>query len=455
MRGGRFFSRAGRPGLGDTARLRTAQRVGAAIVVGGLAFGAVVVGLSRLRVDTSVGSLVPASDPAVKAWQATEASFGGDPVVVLFAGDGGGDLLAAESVRKFVGLEGALAGLPGVAVVYGPGTTVNQVAIGLNDLLVSITARRDGLRAEAEAAARAAGAPAATVKAAGEQAVADYEARYGSLVAAGLPLGLPTLNNPTFARGVFLDNAGRARPALRWIVPDDAHGAVYVRPRENLDQAGTERLVAAVRRLAGRAGIGRSVTVTGAPVVAVSLGAEVRREFPRLGLLALAAVAAAFLLSHRPPVPTEPAPPSPAPPSPAPPSPALADPERETHRDGGRTARGRRSTMRRSAGGGVGRLGPLGVGLAAAVVTLAGFGLVGAPLSLGTLAFLPVMLGVGTDLPIQAAHPAPTRTVLVAALAGAAGFAALALSPLPFVRHLGLALAAGVLVSALLALPFR
>lgn len=112
--------------------------------------------------------------------------------------------------------------------------------------------------------------------------------------------------------------------------------------------------------------------------------------------------------------------------------------------------------MRRSADGGVGRrLVPLALGLGAAVVTLAGFGLVGAPLSLGTLAFLPVMLGVGTDLPIQAAHPASTRTVLVAALAGAAGFAALALSPLPFVRHLGLALAAGVLVSALLALPFR
>ncbi|HEY0398859.1 MAG TPA: RND transporter, partial [Acidimicrobiia bacterium] len=212
MRGGRFFSRAGRPGLGDTARLRTAQRVGAAIVVGGLAFGAVVVGLSRLRVDTSVGSLVPASDPAVKAWQATEASFGGDPVVVLFAGKGGGDLLAADSVRRLVALEGSLAGLPGVAVVYGPGTTVNQVAIGLNQLLVSITARRDGLRAEAEAAARAGGASDTAAKAAGERAVADYEARYGSLVAAGLPLGLPTLNNPTFARGVFLDGAGRARP---------------------------------------------------------------------------------------------------------------------------------------------------------------------------------------------------------------------------------------------------
>jgi predicted RND superfamily exporter protein len=62
---------------------------------------------------------------------------------------------------------------------------------------------------------------------------------------------------------------------------------------------------------------------------------------------------------------------------------------------------------------------------------------------------------VGTDLPIQAAYPASTRTLLAAAAAGAAGFAALAVSPLPFVRHLGLALAAGVLLSTALAVPLR
>ena len=134
--------------------------------------------------------------------------------------------------------------------------------------------------------------------------------------------------------------------------------------------------------------------MTGAPAVAASLGAEVRRELPRLGGVALAAVTVAFLIV------------------------------------GGR------------------RFVPLAVGLAATVVTLAGFGLARVPLSLGLLAFLPIMLGVGTDLPIQAAHPAATRTVVAAALAGAAGFVGLCLSPLPFVRHLGAALAVGVLFSA-------
>jgi hypothetical protein len=368
----------------------------------GVAVAAAAAGALRLEVDTSIDSLLPAGDQAVGIWKETQAAFGADPVVVLFAAEAGA-LLGPEPVQKLVALEGRLARLPDVAVVYGPGTTLNQIAIQLNELLVSITARRDGLRAQAEDSAHAAGASEPEAQAAGAAAVAGYEARYGALVAGGLPLGLPTLANPAFARSVFLDADGRARSPLRWIVPDAEHAAVYVRPREGLDQTGTDRLVRAVRGAARQIGIG-DVTVTGAPVLVSSLGAEVRRELPRLGLVALAVVAAAFLVTHR--------------------------------------VRGWR------------RLLPLGLGLASTAAVFGAFGWTGTSASLGMLVFLPVMLGVGTDLPIQSAHPASRRLLLAAALAGAAAFAALAVSPLPFVRHLGLALAAGVLLSALLALPF-
>ncbi|MEW6474463.1 MAG: hypothetical protein AB1679_19590, partial [Actinomycetota bacterium] len=382
----------------------------ALLVAGVLAVlaAATTLGLTRLEVDTAIGSLLPTGDEAVSEWEETQAAFGADPVVVLIETDTAGGLLMPDVVKRMVALESGLAALPNVAVVYGPGTTLNQIAIQLNELLVSITARRDGLRAEAVDAARAAGKTEAEAEAAGRAAVAVYEQRYGALVAAGLPLGLPSVSNPTFNRTVFFDQHGRVKPQLRWIVPDDRHAAVYVRPREGLAQAATDRLVRAVRSEAGRAGLGTGVTVTGAPVLVSALGAEVRRELPRLGLVALAAVAVAFLVTHRP---------------------------------------GRRRVVR--------RLLPLALGLAATAVVLGFFGLRGTPLSLGMLAFLPVMLGVGSDMPVQAAYPARRRILLAATAASAAGFAVLTLSPLPFVRHLGLALAAGVTVSTLLALAFR
>src|SRR5205085_11055360 len=103
-----------------------------------------------------------------------------------------------------------------------------------------------------------------------------------------------------------------------------------------------------------------------APVVAVSLGAEVRRELPRLALVARAAVALAFLLSHRRPAPAMPADHS-----------ASPDTGRQTDRDGPGSLEPR--ARRRRSLGSIGlRLLPLGLGMAAAVLTLAAFGLVGA-----------------------------------------------------------------------------
>jgi uncharacterized protein len=86
----------------------------------------------------------------------------------------------------------------------------------------------------------------------------------------------------------------------------------------------------------------------------------------------------------------------------------------------------------------------LGIGL-----TLAGLGWLQRPLSLGVVAFLTVLLGTGVGYPLYVAQRAGPRMVLTVAGGTAAGFATLTLSPLPFVRDLGLILAVGVLVSAL------
>lgn len=82
-------------------------------------------------------------------------------------------------------------------------------------------------------------------------------------------------------------------------------------------------------------------------------------------------------------------------------------------------------------------------------LTLAGLGWLQMPLSLGVVAFLTVLLGTGVGYPLYFAQRANPRVVLTVAGRTAAGFATLALSPLPFVRDPGVILAVGVLVSAL------
>lgn len=359
-------------------------------------------GLERVRVDTTVASFLPGGDGTVRSTQREQATFGADPIAVVLTTAAPGVLLSGAALRAEIALETTLSRLPDVAVVYGPGTTLNEVSRSLQDVLIDISARRDALMAQAAGAAKAAGASPAAQSAAGAAAVTEFDARYATLLAGGLAVGLPSLDNTHLGSALFLQADGRGQPAFRWLVPDASHESILIRPVAGLDQDGTQRLVSSVERAvhAARLPVTGSV-VTGSPVLVAALAAEVGSELPLLAGCSLLAVAVGFACSRR-------------------------------HRPLWE------------------RLLPLGTGLAATAVTVAGFGWAGVPLSLGLLAFLPIILGVGTDYPIYALRRGRPRLVLGVAAASAASLATLAVDPLPYVRDLGLALAAGLLASALL-----
>lgn len=384
----------------------TRKKLIAALVVLGVVAGAAA-GLATLRVDTQPQAFLPAGDPTLRNLEAAARSFGGDPIVVLLESEKPGQLLGREQLPLMFALEGRLSELRDVAVVYGPATVLNQIAIASQQLLATITGKRDGVQRVAEQQAREAGASPAQVRAAGLRAVAQFDERYGPLLVRGLPAGLPTLSNAGFVEQVVYADDGLPRPQWRFVVPAPHAVAILVRPRENLGQAGTDRLVAAVERTVAEAGLRTTrVTVTGVPAVAASLADQVRREIPLVGALAVGLIALCYLVV-----------------------PWLG---RKRH-----------------------RLLPIAATLAGTALTLAVFGWLGRPLSLGAMAFLPILIGIGSDFPAYLIQGGQRRRVLVAALASAAGFASLAVSPLPFVRDLGLALAMGVLLALAMAFLLR
>ncbi|MCW2752099.1 MAG: hypothetical protein JWR83_3209, partial [Aeromicrobium sp.] len=203
----------------------------------------VAVGLGHVHTDTTTASLLPLNDPSQKASLVAARSFGGDPVVVLAESKKAAALLEGDEITKLVGLEGRLSTLPDVAVVYGPGTVLNQVAGQAQDLLATISGRRDALRAAAQTKARKAGKSKAEIVRATNAAAKTFDARYGSLLVKALPAGLPTLKNAGFVHAVVFDKDGQPRQQWRFVVPKPDAVAIVVRPREQLDQAATERLV--------------------------------------------------------------------------------------------------------------------------------------------------------------------------------------------------------------------
>jgi predicted RND superfamily exporter protein len=73
-------------------------------------------------------------------------------------------------------------------------------------------------------------------------------------------------------------------------------------------------------------------------------------------------------------------------------------------------------------------------------------------MSLGVVAFLPVLLGVGSDFMIYLLTSVSRRLVIAAGLATSASFAALGATPITAVRQLGWTLAIGVLVTLVVSL---
>ncbi len=386
-----------------TPRPRNLPGVAAALGVLALLAAVLVPGLLRVEVETGVDEFVPAGDPVARATSEMAGQFGGDPVVVLIESAKPRELLLKENLPALLQLEGELAALPHVKAVYGPGTVLNQIAGQAQDLLAELGGYRDGLRAKAEAQARKRGASSKEVAAAGVRATQAFDERYAALLAKGMPGGLPTLHNQAFVDRVIFNGEGDPRPQWDFLVPRPDAVALLVRPDASLPQSDTEDLVAAVEAAVRDSDLTASdTTVTGIPSVVAALGEQVRHEVPLLGALAVVAVGAWFLLTSW--------------------------------------------TRRRL------RLLPLGASLLGTAATLALAGWAGRPLALTAVAFLPVLLGIGSDFMTYLHRNAGPRTVLAAALASAAGFGALAVAPVPAVADLGVSLAVGLLVTVLVSL---
>ncbi len=383
------------------------HRVGALVLLL-VIIAATIGGLARVRIDTGMGSFLPAHDPALEAMEEKAEAFGGDPVIVLAESERPHELMLQQrKLARLLALEGRLAALPRVASVYGPATVLNQLAGSAQEMLAQISGRRDALRSTAIQLAKRAGASDREAAAAGAEAVARFDRRYGSLLVQGLPAGLPTLRNPSFVSAVLYGNDGRPRPDWQFVHPTTDTVAILVRPVEGLDQDAAARLTQAVRHEVARANLDLSkVTVTGVPAITSALADKARQELPTLAAIALVAVATVLMVAP--------------------------------------WSRSRRSRLR-----------PLAAAVTGAALTIAILGWVQPTLSLGVVAFLPILLGIGSDFPLYLSQAGSPRRPILAGLAAAAGFASLVLTPLPFVRELGLALALGVTITLAVALVLR
>jgi len=347
-----------------------------------------------------------------------EACLGGEQ---LSSADGGTVLLpvAVRSATPYGGWRspcGELMRERPVQVVYGPGTFLNHAVAAVDSqlrvLLGASAAEVRRAEALARSLARARGLSAAevgaAVRAAGQLAAARQLTSLEQAARAAGISTVPAINNPAFVQDVVfgggrVDGTGVPNPRFSYLFPTAAAAVIQVRLRSDLSDAGQSRAIGWIRAAVGMprfALAGGSYLVSGEPVVLNDLAAELSGQIVLLlaGAVAVMAVVLLVVFRRRP------------------------------------------------------RLLPLGIALTATAVTFGLTALVGAGLTVAGVAVLPVLIGLSVDYAIQYQSGTRRQSIVVAAVATAAGFLALLLSPVPMVRGFALLLVAGVCVAVALTL---
>jgi predicted RND superfamily exporter protein len=444
----------GREFFGRVARAVTRRPLVTIAVVAAFALAGVVLAL-QLEPSASTDSLVGRDTAAAKATDRFHKQFGDESIVVLVKGRLERTVLSSDLLRLLT-LEGCisgnvpakgLGGLPPqctefarkkpVKVVYGPGTFVNTAA---SQITQGFLAREQKARADA---GRAGDTARALAKRRGySKKQQDVIASQASQLIMNkfrrevLQLGLrykltnlPALDNVPFVDSLVFDNTKglwHPKPRFAYIFPSEKAALILIRLQPGLSDSQRKDAIGLIRSTVAEPRFhlkyGQKYIVTGVPVVVNSLASEIQTSIFVLLGAALLVMAATLMLVFR--------------------------------------------TQARL------RLLPLALALGAAALAYGSVAVAGDELTMASIAALPVLIGLAVDYAIQlqarfdearaegldppgAARRAAVRgapTIAGAALATAAGFVVLLLSPIPMIHGFAVLVIVGIALALVCAL---
>jgi uncharacterized protein len=430
-------------------------------------------GVLALGLKPSVGTdtFVSRSSASFRATANDQRNFGDDAVIVLIR-EPLTDLVGTQDLTTVTQLEACLAGqyavrdpqlqaftpaAPGthaaaggpgspcgklmashaVKVVYGPATFLNRAVAAVNTQIQALltSARQSVTTAQRNASALALRRGLGRRRARSEASAAgQLEEQQQLQTLAHLYLnsgitGTPSINDPQFISQIVFDQTrgvGQPKARFAYLFPTADSALIQVRLKASLSDAQQARAISRIRAALNlpifRLSHGGTYTISGVPVVTNDLAGEISGSIAGLLIAALLVMAATLLVVFR-------------------------------------------SRL---------RLLPLAIALAAAGITFGLLAVLGATLTIGSIAVLPILIGLAVDYGIQfqaraqearrvgqsitgervsaaeavaRAAGAAAPTIAAAALATATGFLVLLLSPVPMVRGFGLLLVVGIAIA--------
>ena len=394
------------------------------VVIAVIIAAAAIPGLTMLKTETGFSALV-SKDADISVNNARyQEQFGGESINVLFTGQLD-DLFSQQNLAALAQFEQIVSDDDTFISINSPldvlRLAVSEAKQKIETISQQITNAQEQAAEEAIAAAAAAGLNEAQQEAAAEQARAEVLARFQPQLDLLSQMGEPSLDNPVFIQSVLYDETGNINPMLKQFVPDENHFLMYITPRGNMSDSETLQATRNIEQLLTDANFTNiEFTVISASKLVDAISVSMSSNFKiLLGLSVLAMIIILVLLFR---------------------------------------VRWRLLSL-------------LMVGISA----LWTFGLLGylsVPLTMASMAALPILIGLGIDFSIQfhnryqeelarcgsvseAIVTSISRmfpVVGIALMATIIGFITLFISKVPMVRDFGLTLAIGIFISYVVAL---
>ena len=394
------------------------------IIVAIVLTAATVPGITMLKTETGFNALVSSDSEISQDNSRYKEQFGGEPITILLEGQLD-DIFSAENLAIMSDFEQEFSYDERYRAIIGPQTLLQTAIEEANQARQAfqeqIALAQEAAAIEAKQAAAAMGLSVLQQEQAAQQARAEVLQRFQPQIEQMQLIGEPSLDNPLFIAAVLYDSEGTVSQTMQSFIPDDKHALIIVTPRGNMED---EEALQAARDIEDFFSVHPlaevNTTIIADTMLVDAISNRMGKNFAILLGLSIVAMIAILLVMFR--------------------------------------VRWRLLSL-------------LMVGVAA----LWTFGLMGyfsVPITMATMAVLPILIGLGIDFSIQFHNryqEEVTRSnsvseaiiisvsrmfpvVGIALLATIISFITLYISKVPMIRDFGMILAIGILISYLVGL---
>jgi hydrophobe/amphiphile efflux-3 (HAE3) family protein len=389
------------------------------VIIAIVVTAAAIPGVTMLKTETGFSALV-SEDAEISINNARyQQQFGGDTINVMFTGQID-NLFSTQNLASLSVLDQKLSEDDTYISLYSP-LDVLQLAVAeakrnIETFTQQILLAQEQAAKEAITAAAAAGLNEIQQEAAAEQARAEVLAKLHPQLDLLSQTGEPSLDNPAFISSVLYDEAGDINPILKQFIPDMNHCLMYITPKGNMSDSETLQATREIEKLLSDSNfINVEFTVISSAKLVDAISVSMSSNFKILLGLSVVAMIIVLVFLFR--------------------------------------VRWRLLSL-------------LMVGISA-LWTFGIMGYLSIPLTMASMAALPILIGLGIDFSIQfhnryqeeltrnssiseAIVTSISRmfpVVGIALLATIIGFITLFISEVPMIRDFGLTLAIGIVIS--------